>query len=93
MEVVSAVIRQDSLCGPRVELSSEEMGINKMFHCYLIPFMGQKLSPLVSINILVTLPQTRSFHKPIAVAKADLDSRATKGKILDSELCTLLALG
>lgn len=97
MEVVSAVIHQDSLCGPRrgpaVALPSEEIGINKMFHRNSIFFMGQRLSPPVSINILVILPQTCSFHKPTGVARTDLDSRATKRKILDSELCALLALG
>lgn len=58
--------------GPGVGLLSEEIFLNRMFHCYSISFMAQRLSPLISVNILVILSWTRSFHRLIAVAKADL---------------------
>lgn len=78
--------------GPGAGLPSEGIVPNKMFHQNSISFMAQRLPLLVPINILVILSLTSSFHKLIAVAKADLGSKTTKGKILDSELCTVLAL-
>lgn len=88
-EVASAVTYQDSLYGSRHVVQEEEIVLNKMFHCYSISFTAQRLSPLVSMNILVILSWTSTFHKLIAVTKPD--SRTTKEEILDSELCTLLA--
>lgn len=77
---------------PGAGLPSEGTVLNKVFHRNSISFMAQRLPLLVPINILVILSLTSSFHKLIVVAKADLGSKTTKGKILDSELCTVLAL-
>lgn len=96
MESASAVTYEESVWsqthGPGAGLPSEGIVLNNMFHQNSISFMAQKWPLLVPINILVILSLTSSFHKLIAVAEADLGSKATKGKILDSELCTILAL-